>query len=104
MHKTANYESMKYSGYWLSIVETNLDNHVLHTFLSCNLSFSSLSPVNSPIMPTNNGPVLMDYTFGPADRNNFKTIIPTVNIIVYNSSFQCCKDIDNYLDAYHLTP
>ena len=31
---------MKYSDYWLWIVETNLDNHVLHTFLSCNLSFS----------------------------------------------------------------
>ena len=55
----------------------------------------------------------MDYTFGLAGRNNFKatpdvgcskTIIPTVNIIVYDSSFQCCKDIDNYLDAYHLTP
>ena len=34
MYKTANYESMKYSGYWPSIVETNLDNDVLHTFLS----------------------------------------------------------------------
>ena len=104
---------MKYNGHWPLIVKVHPDNHVLHTFLSCNLSFPSLSPVNSPITPTNNGPVLMDYTFGPADRNNFKatpdvgcskTIIPTVNIIAYNSSFQCCKDIDNYLDAYHLTP
>ena len=60
MHKIANY--MKYSGYWLSIVESNLDNHVLHTFLSCNLSFPSLSPVTSLITPTNDGPVLTDFT------------------------------------------
>ena len=65
MHKTANYE---YSGYWLSIVETNLDNHVLHTFLSCNLSFPSLSPVTSLITPTNDGPVLMDITFGHPEQ------------------------------------
>ena len=47
MHKTAN--CMKYSGYWLSIVETHPDNHMLHTFLSCNLSFPSLSPVTSVV-------------------------------------------------------
>ena len=55
---------MKYSGYWPLIVEMNPDNHVLHTFLSCNLSFPSLSPVTSLITPTNDGPVLMDFTFG----------------------------------------
>ena len=88
MHKQP---TMKYSGYWPSIVETNPDNHVLHTFLSCNLSFPSLSPVTSLITPANDGPVLMDF------RNNFKTtpdvgcskiITPTVNIIVYDSLFQ----------------
>ena len=88
MHKQP---TMKYSGYWPSIVETNPDNHVLHTFLSCNLFFPSLSPVTSLITPANDGPVLMDF------RNNFKTtpdvgcfkiITPTVNIIVYDSLFQ----------------
>ena len=59
---------MKYSGYWPSIVETNPDNHVLHTFLSCNLSFHSLSPVTSLIMQTNDGPVLMDITFGQLEQ------------------------------------
>ena len=108
IHKTANYEC---SGYWLSIVETNLDNHVLHTFLSCNLSFLSLSPVTSLITPTNDGPVLTHFTL--AGWNNFKTtpdvgyskiITPTVNIIVYDSIFQRCNRQDNYLDTYRLTP
>ena len=98
---------MKYSGYWLLTVETNLDNHVLHTFLSCNLSFPSLSPVTSLITPTNDGSVLTDFTL--ASRNNFKTtpdvgyskfITPTVNIIVYDSLFQRCnrhKQLPGYL-------
>ena len=104
---------MKYSGYWLSIVEANLDNHMLHTFLSCNLSFPSLSPVTILITPTNDGPVMMDFTL--ASRNNFKTtpdvgcskiITPTVNIIVYHSLdlFQCCdrhRQLPGYLS---LTP
>ena len=55
---------MKYGGYWPSIVGTNPDNHMLQTFLSCNLSFPSPSPVTSLITPTNDGPVLMDFTFG----------------------------------------
>ena len=46
------------------LVEVHPDNHVLHTFLSCNLSFPSLSPVTSLITPTNDGPVLMNFTFG----------------------------------------
>ena len=62
MHKTTNYSYMKYSGYWLSIVETNLDNHMLHTFVRCNLSIPSLSPVTSLITPTNDSPVLIDFT------------------------------------------
>ena len=65
MHKQP---TMKYSGYWLSIVETNPDNHVLHTFLNCNLSFPSLSPVISLITPTNDGSVLMDFTFGRPEQ------------------------------------
>ena len=104
---------MEYSGYWLSIVETNLDNHVLHTFLSCNLSFPSLSPITNPITPTNNGPVFTDVT--SAGRNNFKItpdvryskiITPTVNIIVYDSIFQRCdrhRQLPGYLSFNSLT-
>ena len=111
MHKTANYEVLWL--YWLSIVETNLDNHVLHTFLSCNLFFPSLSPVTSLITPTNDGPVLTDFTL--ASRNNFKTtpdvrcskiITPTVNIIVYDSIFQRCdrrRQLPGYLSFNSLT-
>ena len=86
MHKIAN---MKYSGYWLSIVKTNLDNHVLHTFLSCNLSFPSLSPAISLITPTNDGPVLMDFTL--ASWNNFKTMpdVGCSKIITPQSTLLC---------------
>ena len=106
---------MKYSGYWPSIVETNLDNHVLHTFLSCNLSFPSLSPVTSLITPTNDSPVLMDDILLLAGRNNFKTtpdvgcskiIIPTVSIIVYDSLFQRYdrhRQLPGYLSINSLT-
>ena len=102
---------MKYSGYWLSIVETNLDNHMLHTFLSCNLSFPSLSPVISLITPKNNGPILMDFTL--AGRNNFKTTpdVGCSKIITPQSTLLCMIlysnvviDIDNYLDTNQLTP
>ena len=56
---------------FLGMVETHPDNHVLHTF-RCNLSFPSLSPVTSLIMPTNNGSVLMDFTFGwPEQFQNY---------------------------------
>ena len=104
---------MKYSGYWLSIVGMNLDNHVLHTFLSCNLSFPSLSPVTSLITPRNDGPVLTNFTL--AGRNNFKTtsdvgcskiITPTVNIIVYDSMLQRCdrhRQLPGYLSFNSLT-
>ena len=106
MHKSANYEV-----YWLLAVDCgNEDNHVLHTFLSCNLSFPSLSPVTSLITPKNDGPALTDLAL--AGRNNFKTtpdfgcfktITPTVNIIVYDSIYSnVVIDIDNYLDTYHL--
>ena len=50
--------------YWPLIVGTHPDNHVLHTFLSYNFSFPSLSTVTSLIPPTNDSPVLMDFTFG----------------------------------------
>ena len=81
--------------YWPSIVEMHLDDHVLHTFLSYNLSFPSLSPVTSLITPSNDDPVLMDFAL-LAGRKDFKTmpdircskiITPTVNIIVYDSLF-----------------
>ena len=110
MHKTANYE---YSGYWLLIVETNLNNHELHTFLSCNTSFPSLSPITSFVTPTNDGPVLTDFTL--AGRNNFKTtpdvgcskvITPTVNIIAYDSIFQRFdrhRQLPGYLSFNSLT-
>ena len=102
---------MKYSDYWPSIVETNLDNHVLHTFLSCNLSFPSLSPVTSLITPTNDGPVLMDFPW--AGQNSFKTApdIDVPKLSPPQSTLLCTTlysnvviDIDNYLDTYHLTP
>ena len=54
--------------YWPPIVGTHPGDHVLHTFLSYNLSFPSLSPVTSLIMPTNDGPVLMDFTFGRPEQ------------------------------------
>ena len=99
------------SGYWLSIVETNQDNHVFHIFLSYNLSFPSLSPVTSLIMPTNDGPVLTDFIL--AGWNNFKTMpdVGCSKIITPQSTSLCTTlysniviDIDNYLDTYHLTP
>ena len=88
-------------------METHPDNHVLHTFLSCNLSYPSLSPVTSLITLTNDCPVLMDLLLD--SQKNFKTmpdvgcskiITATVNIIVYDSLFQCCnrhKQIPGYL-------
>ena len=99
MHKTANYRSIVAIGCRFS-VETNTDNYVLHTFLSCNLFFPSLSPITNLIMPTKDGPVLIDFIL-LAGRKNFETTLwsdvgcskintPTVNIIVYNSLFQCC--------------
>ena len=99
---------MKYSGYWLSIVETNLGNHVPHTFLSCHLPFP---PVTSLITPTNDGQVLTDFTL--ASRNNFKTTpdVRCSKIITPQSTLLCTTlysnsviDIDNYLDTYYLTP
>ena len=61
-------------------------------------------------MPTNDGPVLMDFIFGrPEQFQNYawhqcsKIITPTVNIIAYDSLFNVVIDIDDYLNAYHLT-
>ena len=50
--------------YWPPIVGMHPDDHMLHTFLSYNLSFPSLNPITSLITPTNNGTVLMNFTFG----------------------------------------
>ena len=94
------------------IVETNPNNHVLHTFLSCNPSFPSLSHL---ITPTNDGPVLMDFTFGQLEqfqnytwRWMFQTELSPpswVNIIVYTTLYSNVMiGIDNYLDTYQLTP
>ena len=97
--------------HWPSIVETHPDNHMLHTFLSCNLSFSSLSPVTSLIMPTNDGPVLL-----LASQNNFKTMpdvgcskinSPQSTLLCTHSLFQCCnrdRQLSGYLSFNSLTP
>ena len=100
--------------YWPYIVETHPDNHVLHTFTSYNLSFPSLSPVISFITPTNDGPVLIDYTdFWPAKMisklcllSDALKLSPPVNIIVYDSVFQCCdrhRQLPRYLSFNSLT-
>ena len=110
MHKQP---TMKYSGYWPSIVETNTDNHVLHTFLSCNLSFPSLSPVTSLITPTNDGPVLMDFTFSRPEQfqNSVRLTSDVPKLSPPQSTLLCTTlysnvmiGIDNYLDTYQLTP
>ena len=105
---------MKYSGYWLSIVETNLDNHVLHTFLSCNLSFPSLSLVTSLITPTSDYRVLTDFPLA-SQHTDFKTM-PDVDVPKLSppqSTLLCTSttlysnvviDIDNYQDTCRLTP
>ena len=54
--------------YWPPIVETHPGDHVLHTFLSYNLSFPSQSPVTSRITPTNDDPDLMDL---PLEFQNY---------------------------------
>ena len=107
--------NMKYSGYWLSIEETNLDNHVLHTFLSCNPSFPSLSRVTSFITPTNDGPVSVDgfYSVWPTGTisklrltSDVPKLSPPVNIIVYDSIFQRCdrhRQLPGYLSFNSLT-
>ena len=104
---------MKYSGYWASILEANPDNHVLHTFLSCNLSFPSLSQVTSLIMPTNDGPVLMGITdFWPAGTISKPRLTSDVPKLSPPQSTLLCTtlysnvviDTDNYLDTYHFTP
>ena len=53
--------------YWPSILETGADYHVLHTFLSYNLSFHSQSVVTSLVTPTNDGSVLI-YSFCRAEQ------------------------------------
>ena len=65
MHKTANHEvAIVDELLGILIVEMHPDNHLLHTFPSYNISFPPLSPVTNLITPTNDGSVLMDFTFG----------------------------------------
>ena len=102
---------MKYSGWTIGhrLWECIQIIYVLHTFLSSNLSFPSLSPVTSLTMPTNNGPVLMDFTFGlPEQFQNYAWCGIFQNYHPHSQHY-CVQlnvviDIDNYLDTYHLTP
>ena len=43
---------------------THSDDHVLHRFLSYNLSLPLLMLVTTLIMPTNDSPALRNFTFG----------------------------------------
>ena len=95
--------------YWAPIVGTHLGDHMLHTFLSYNLSFPSLSPVTTLITPTNVGPVLMDFTFEFQKlRQTLDVLIEIitlmVNINVYDSLFHCCNRHRQLLHTYHLIP
>ena len=89
------------------------DNHVLHTFLSYNLSFpESSKAVTSLIMPTNDGPVLIDFAFGR--RKQFQKLpltsdVTCSEIITPQSALLSTTlysivviDIENCLDTYHL--
>ena len=79
---------------------THPDDHVLHIFLSYNFPFLQLNPVTSLIMPTNDGPVLMDFTVGNSklhltsdvpklspSQSTLKCITPYSSVVI---------DIDNY--------
>ena len=103
---------MKYSGYWPSIVETNPDNHMLHTFLSCNLSFPSLSPVTSLISHYANKrwSSLDEFYFWPAGTISKLRLTPDIpklsplqSTLLYTTLYSnVVIDIDNYLDTYIL--
>ena len=87
--------------YWPSIVE---DNHVLHTFLSCNLSFPSLNPVTNLIMLTKDGSVLLLVS-----QNNFKTMtdVGCFKINTPHSQHYCVQlyfSVVINIDNYHSTP
>ena len=87
--------------YWPLIVGTHPDNHVLHTFLSYNFLFPSLSTVTSLIPPTNDSPFLMDFTFGISKLHIYdigcsKIITLTVKIDVYSLYSSVVIYIDNY--------
>ena len=99
--------------YWPSIVKMYPDNHVLQIFLSCYLSFPSLSPITSLIIPINDSPVLMDFTFGcqagTISKLRLTSDIPKLSPPHDPQSTLLCTtlyssvviDIDNYLDTYH---
>ena len=55
-------------------------------------------------MPTNDGPVLTDFTFVRLNEIGCSEIITlTVNINVYNTLFQYCNRQRKLLHTYHLT-
>ena len=111
MHKQP---TMKYSGYWPSIVETNPDNHLLHIFLSCNLSFPSLSPVTSlqPHYTNKRWSSLDGFYFWPAGSiSKLHLTLDVLKLSPPQSTLLCTTlysnvmiGIDNYLDTYQLTP
>ena len=104
---------MKYSGYWLSIVETNIDNHVVHTFLSYNSFLSFTESSHQPHYVNKRWSNLGGFYFGqPEQFHNYadvgcsKIITLTVNIIVYDSIFQRCdrhRQLPGYLSFNSLT-
>ena len=88
------------------------DNHMLHTFLSFNLSFPSLSPVTTLITPTNDDPVLMDSALldGARKISKLRLTLDVPKLSPPHSTLLCTTlyssvviDIDN-LNTYHLTP
>ena len=91
---------------------THQDYHMSHPFLSYNLSFPSLTPVTSLVMPTNNGPILRNFILEilkPCCWMLWGIISLTVWLtltVIYKSLFpdidNCCtlvlKGIIGYLD------
>ena len=94
--------------YWPPTVGTHLGDHVLHTFLSYNLSFLSLSPVTSLIMPTNDGPVLMDFTFefqNYARRQMLRSkLSPSWSTSMFTTPYSTVAIDRQLLHTYHLIP
>ena len=79
---------------------THPDDHILHTYLSYNLSFPSLSPVTTLITPTNDIPVLMDYTFGISklhQTSDVPKLSPSWSTSIFTTLYSgVAVDIDNY--------
>ena len=99
--------------YWPSVVETHPDNHVLHIFLSCNLSFHSLSPITmQPHYVNKKWSSLDGFYFWPAGKISKPHLIldvpksspPQSTLLCMTLYSNVAIDIDNYLDTHHLTP